>query len=88
MCGVNQLLCIEQLFSVYLGILVSHGTVAIVDCDQRETKLIKVTKTIFGNIPAEHAVAHLVILMTNIPPLLQREMAEKRQITAMLLTHR
>ena len=61
--GILPFLHVEQLLGVDLWILVRHLAVAVADGDEREADLVKIAETVVGNIPAEHAVAHLVVFV-------------------------
>ena len=85
--GILALSEVQQFLGIHLGVLVRHLAVAVPDGDERKADLVKITEAVVGNIPAEHAVAHLVILMADVLPLLRREAAERRQIALILCAH-
>ena len=64
---------------VDLGVLAGHGPVAVADGDEGKTEAVKISLAVVGDIPAQHTVPHLVVLVTQFPPLLRGEMAEGRQ---------
>ena len=78
---------VQQLFGVDLGVLVAHLLVAVAQGNQGEAHLVKVTQTVVGDVPAQHAVADFVILMADFLPLFRSEMAERRQLAAVLFAH-
>ena len=61
--------------------------VAVADGDEGKAHLVKVAHAVVGDIPAQHTVANLVILMADLLPLLRREMAEGRQIAVVFFAH-
>ena len=62
--GILPLFHVEQFLSVDFRVLVLHGAVAVADGDKRHTDLVKVAKTVIGNIPAKHTVTDFVIFMS------------------------
>ena len=79
---------IQQLFGVYLGIFFRHLAIAVADGNQGKTNLVKVAQAVIRDVPAQHTLPHLVIVVTDILPLLRCKMAEGRQIAAVFGTHR
>ena len=77
--AVLPLLEIQQLFRVDLGILFRQGAAAVADRDERHADLVEVAEAVVGDVPAEQALAHLVVLVAKRPPLVGRESAEGRQ---------
>ena len=85
--GILAFLHVEQLFRIDLRILVLHGAIAVADGDEREANLVEITETVVRDVPAEHAVAHLVVFVALGLPLLGRKIAERRQIAMLLPAH-
>ena len=86
-CSHLSLFQIQQLFRVDLRIFFRLCAAAVTDGDEREADLVKITKTEICDIPAEHAVAHLVVFVSDGLPLFRRKMAERRQIAMLLPAH-
>ena len=85
--GILPFLHVEQLLGVDLRILVLHGAIAVADGDEREADLVEITETVVRDVPAEHAVAHLVVFVALGLPLLGREAAERRQVAMLPRAH-
>ena len=77
----------QQLLGVDLGVLVGHGAVAVADGDEGEAELVEVAHAVVGDVPAQHAVTHFVVLVTDGLPLLGGKVAEGGQVAAVLFTH-
>ena len=85
--GHLAFLQIQQLFRIDLGVLFGIGTAAVADGDEREAELVELAKTKIGDVPAEHALAHLVVFMAFGLPLFGRKIAERRQEAGILFAH-
>ena len=85
---VLTLLQIQQLFRVDLGVFVWQGAIAVADGDERKAEFVKIALAVVRDVPAEHTLAHLVVLMPERLPLFRRKAAEGRQIAAVLPAHR
>ncbi len=85
--GILAFLHVEQLFRIDLRILVLHGAIAVADGDEREANLVEITETVVRDVPAEHAVAHLIVFVSDGLPLFRRKIAERRQIAMLLPAH-
>ena len=85
--GILAFLHVEQLFRIDLRILVLHGAIAVADGDEREADLVEITETVVRDVPAEHAVADLIVFVSDGLPLFRRKIAERRQIAVLLPAH-
>ena len=61
--------------------------VAVADGDERKSHLVKITHAVVSNIPTQHAITDLIVLMAGFFPVLRCHMAERRQITAVFGAH-
>ena len=84
--GVLFLLDVQQLLCIGLGVLV-HLQVAVADGDERETHLIKVAHAVVGDVPTQHIVPNLIVVVALFLPLLRSKVTEGWQGEAVLLHH-
>ena len=56
---------------------------AVADRDERKADALEIAETVVRDVPAQRAVAHLVVLVPLFPPLRRREGAKRREITAL-----
>ena len=74
--GILAFLQVEEFLSVDLGILVCDSPVAIADGNEAETHFVKIAHAVVGDVPAQLTVSDLVVLVSDMLPLLWRKVTE------------
>lgn len=69
----------KELLGIGLRIFILGIEIAVAERDKRETDLAEITQAVVRNIPSEHVVPDLVILMAFCLPLFGSEIAKRRQ---------
>ena len=78
---------IQELFGIDLGIFLRLRAAAVADGDEGKAKLVKAAQSEIRNVPSQHTVADLVILVALCLPFLRGKLAERRQIAFVRLAH-
>ena len=78
---------IQKLLRIRLRILVFLLRISISQCDQRKSHFVKPPQTIICDIPSQHIVPDLIILMVHALPLLRCQIAKWRQRDPVLPDH-
>ena len=58
--------------------------VSVAQSDERKTDFIPISQTVVCDVPTQHVVADLVVLVPFLPPFLRRPAAERRKMKAVL----
>ena len=85
--GVLAFLQVKELFRVHLGVLVRQGAVPVADGDEGEAKVVEVPLAVISNVPAQHTLPHLIVLVPLGLPFLRGEVAERGQGETVLGAH-
>ena len=84
---VLSFLQVQQFFRVDFRVAVRHGAVAVADRDQGKADAVKITLAVVGDVPAQAAVADLVVFMPFPAPFLRGKMTERGQIAVLPRAH-